>query len=114
MANDSQLRASEIKDVLLKEIDRYEEDLQAEEIGEVNGGIAVEVAFFAQSQIQRSLGSVVIGVAHYQVDLCNAEIFACGDSCCLRDRIVTDGDRISRDWSEGPDELPVLVVGVCN
>ena len=35
MANDSQLRASEIKDVLLKEIDRYEEDLQAEEIGEV-------------------------------------------------------------------------------
>ena len=35
MANDSQLRASEIKDILLKEIDRYEEDLQAEEIGEV-------------------------------------------------------------------------------
>ena len=35
MANDSQLRASEIKDVLLKEIERYEEDLQAEEIGEV-------------------------------------------------------------------------------
>lgn len=35
MANDSQLRASEIKDVLLKEIARYEEDLQAEEIGEV-------------------------------------------------------------------------------
>ena len=35
MANDSQLRASEIKDVLLTEIERYEEDLQAEEIGEV-------------------------------------------------------------------------------
>jgi F-type H+-transporting ATPase subunit alpha len=35
MANDSQLRASEIKDVLLKEIEKYEEDLQAEEIGEV-------------------------------------------------------------------------------
>ena len=35
MANDSQLRASEIKDVLLKEIERYEDDLQAEEIGEV-------------------------------------------------------------------------------
>ena len=35
MANDSQLRASEIKDVLLSEIERYEEDLQAEEIGEV-------------------------------------------------------------------------------
>jgi F-type H+/Na+-transporting ATPase subunit alpha len=35
MANDSQLRASEIKDVLLNEIERYEEDLQAEEIGEV-------------------------------------------------------------------------------
>jgi F-type H+-transporting ATPase subunit alpha len=35
MANDSQLRAGEIKDVLLKEIERYEEDLQAEEIGEV-------------------------------------------------------------------------------
>jgi F-type H+-transporting ATPase subunit alpha len=35
MANDSQLRASEIKDVLLNEIERYEEQLQAEEIGEV-------------------------------------------------------------------------------
>ena len=35
MANDSQLRASEIKDVLLREIEKYEEDLQAEEIGEV-------------------------------------------------------------------------------
>jgi len=35
MANDSQLRAGEIKDVLLKEIERYEEALEAEEIGEV-------------------------------------------------------------------------------
>ncbi|HET9949309.1 MAG TPA: F0F1 ATP synthase subunit alpha [Longimicrobiales bacterium] len=35
MANDSQLRAGEIKDVLLTEIERYEEELQAEEIGEV-------------------------------------------------------------------------------
>ncbi|NIO60231.1 MAG: F0F1 ATP synthase subunit alpha [Acidobacteria bacterium] len=35
MANDSQLRASEIKDVLLREIERYEDELQAEEIGEV-------------------------------------------------------------------------------
>ncbi len=35
MANDSQLRASEIKGVLLSEIERYEEDLHAEEIGEV-------------------------------------------------------------------------------
>ena len=35
MANESQLRASEIKDVLLAEIERYEEDLHAEEIGEV-------------------------------------------------------------------------------
>ena len=35
MANDSQLRAGEIKDVLLNEIERYEEDLKAEEIGEV-------------------------------------------------------------------------------
>lgn len=32
---ETQLRASEIKDVLLAEIERYEEDLQAEEIGEV-------------------------------------------------------------------------------
>jgi F-type H+-transporting ATPase subunit alpha len=35
MANESQLRASEIKGVLLSEIERYEEELQAEEIGEV-------------------------------------------------------------------------------
>ena len=35
MANDSQLRASEIKDVLLTEIERYGEELSAEEIGEV-------------------------------------------------------------------------------
>src|SRR5690606_25333275 len=35
MANDSQLRAGELKDVLLKEIERYEEALEAEEIGEV-------------------------------------------------------------------------------
>lgn len=35
MANDSQLRAGEIKDVLLNEIERYEDELQAEEIGEV-------------------------------------------------------------------------------
>ncbi len=35
MANDSQLRAGEIKDVLLREIDRYEDELEAEEIGEV-------------------------------------------------------------------------------
>jgi F-type H+-transporting ATPase subunit alpha len=32
---ETQLRASEIKNVLLAEIERYEEDLQAEEIGEV-------------------------------------------------------------------------------
>ena len=35
MANESQLRASEIKGVLLSEIERYDEDLHAEEIGEV-------------------------------------------------------------------------------
>ncbi len=35
MANESQLRASEIKGVLLSEIERYEEDLHAEEVGEV-------------------------------------------------------------------------------
>ena len=35
MANDSQLRASEIKGVLLTEIERYEDELRAEEIGEV-------------------------------------------------------------------------------
>ena len=35
MANDSQLRASGIKDVLLDEIERYEDELQAEEVGEV-------------------------------------------------------------------------------
>jgi F-type H+/Na+-transporting ATPase subunit alpha len=34
-SSDSQLRASEIKGILLKEIDRYEEDLKAEEVGEV-------------------------------------------------------------------------------
>jgi len=32
---DTQLRASEIKSILLSEIERYEEDLQAEEVGEV-------------------------------------------------------------------------------
>jgi len=35
MANQSQLRAGEIKDVLLTEIEKYEEELHAEEIGEV-------------------------------------------------------------------------------
>ena len=35
MANDTQLRASEIKDVLLRQIERYEDELQADEIGEV-------------------------------------------------------------------------------
>ncbi len=35
MANDSQLRASEIKGVLLNEIEGYEEELHAEEVGEV-------------------------------------------------------------------------------
>jgi F-type H+-transporting ATPase subunit alpha len=43
MANDSQLRASEIKNVLLSEIQHYEEDLRAEEVGqilEVKDGIA--------------------------------------------------------------------------
>ncbi len=35
MANDSQLRASEIKSILLSEIEHYEEDLTAEEVGEV-------------------------------------------------------------------------------
>ncbi|MFC1660522.1 F0F1 ATP synthase subunit alpha [Gemmatimonadota bacterium] len=35
MANDSQLRPSEIKDVLLSEIENYEEELHAEEVGEV-------------------------------------------------------------------------------
>ena len=35
MANDSHLRASEIKSVLLSQIERYEEELQAEEVGEV-------------------------------------------------------------------------------
>ena len=35
MANESQLRPSEIKDVLLSEIENYEEDLHAEEVGEV-------------------------------------------------------------------------------
>jgi F-type H+-transporting ATPase subunit alpha len=43
MATDTQLRASEIKDVLLGEIERYEDQLQAEQIGsvlEVKDGIA--------------------------------------------------------------------------
>jgi F-type H+-transporting ATPase subunit alpha len=35
MANDSQLRASEIKDVLLSEIEHYEGELHSEEVGEV-------------------------------------------------------------------------------
>ncbi|MGD2070559.1 MAG: F0F1 ATP synthase subunit alpha [Gemmatimonadota bacterium] len=35
MANDSQLRASEITGVLLNEIENYEEELHAEEVGEV-------------------------------------------------------------------------------
>jgi F-type H+-transporting ATPase subunit alpha len=35
MAGDSHLRASEIKSVLLSEIENYEEDLHAEEVGEV-------------------------------------------------------------------------------
>jgi len=35
MANDSGLRASEIKDILLRQIETYEEDLRAEEVGEV-------------------------------------------------------------------------------
>ena len=35
MSNESQLRASEIKGVLLSEIEHYDEDLRAEEIGEV-------------------------------------------------------------------------------
>jgi hypothetical protein len=35
MANESGLRASEIKDILLKQIESYEEDLRAEEVGEV-------------------------------------------------------------------------------
>jgi F-type H+-transporting ATPase subunit alpha len=35
MANDSGLRASEIKDILLRQIEHYEEDLRAEEVGEV-------------------------------------------------------------------------------
>ncbi|MFO8174860.1 MAG: F0F1 ATP synthase subunit alpha [Gemmatimonadota bacterium] len=35
MANESQLRPSEIKDVLLSEIENYEEELHAEEVGEV-------------------------------------------------------------------------------
>ncbi|MGH7445265.1 MAG: F0F1 ATP synthase subunit alpha, partial [Longimicrobiales bacterium] len=34
-SNEAQLRASEIKDVLLREIERYQEDLQVEEVGEV-------------------------------------------------------------------------------
>jgi F-type H+-transporting ATPase subunit alpha len=35
MANESQLRPSEIKDVLLSEIENYEEELHSEEVGEV-------------------------------------------------------------------------------
>jgi len=35
MANETQLRPSEIKDVLLAEIEHYEEELHAEEVGEV-------------------------------------------------------------------------------
>ncbi|MEJ2541587.1 MAG: F0F1 ATP synthase subunit alpha, partial [Gemmatimonadota bacterium] len=35
MANDSQLRASEIKGILLSEIENYQEELTAEEVGEV-------------------------------------------------------------------------------
>lgn len=34
-STEAQLRASEIKDVLLKEIERYEQELQVEEVGEV-------------------------------------------------------------------------------
>ncbi|HSG46776.1 MAG TPA: hypothetical protein VLA43_03060, partial [Longimicrobiales bacterium] len=35
MANDSHLRASEIKGILLSEIENYSEELHAEEVGEV-------------------------------------------------------------------------------
>src|SRR5690554_2929703 len=34
-STEAQLRASEIKDVLLKEIERYEQELEVEEVGEV-------------------------------------------------------------------------------
>ncbi len=34
-STETQLRASEIKDILLRQIERYEEDLQVEEVGEV-------------------------------------------------------------------------------
>ena len=35
MATESQLRASEIKDVLLREIEPYSDELKVEEVGEV-------------------------------------------------------------------------------
>ena len=34
-SSEAQLRASEIRDVLLQEIDRYESDLKVEEVGEI-------------------------------------------------------------------------------
>ena len=34
-STEAQLRASEIKDVLLQEIERYEEQLEVQEVGEV-------------------------------------------------------------------------------
>ena len=37
MANESQLRASEIKDVLLSQIQKYDEALQAEEVDQQSG-----------------------------------------------------------------------------
>ncbi|HEX5727100.1 MAG TPA: F0F1 ATP synthase subunit alpha [Longimicrobiaceae bacterium] len=117
MAVDTQLRASEIKNVLLGEIERYEEALQAEEIGEVleakdgiarvyglGGTMASEMLEITSSET----GETVTGLAlNLEEDNIGAVIL--GDWTVLR-----EGDQVRRtgrvlDIPVGPGYLGRVV-----
>src|SRR5690606_18916863 len=114
---ETQLRASEIKNVLLAEIERYEDDLQAEEIGEVlevkDGiariyGLAKTMASEMLEITSAETGEVVTGLAlNLEEDNIGAVIL--GDWTVLH-----EGDQVRRtgrvlDIPVGPGYLGRVV-----
>jgi F-type H+/Na+-transporting ATPase subunit alpha len=117
MAVDTQLRASEIKSVLLGEIERYEEELHAEEIGEVleakdgiariyglGGTMSSEMLEITSSETGETVTALALNL---EEDNIGAVIL--GDWTVLR-----EGDRVRRtgrvlDLPVGPEYLGRVV-----
>ena len=63
---------------------------KAEEVVEIDSGVAVEIPLFAQAQSQYTFGSMAIGVAYGEANARGVETDGRGKTDRLRDWIVVD------------------------